>query len=257
MSEQVLFNPEPFNPSVVVKPPTTGFQRPTDRLTVPPVNPDTIWYLAVIKPHMDTHEIIGPVTAFKYLLPKIQDVVSNSPRAIDKLEELMEIEDMWGEREKNLEFERSGFERFIVEGQRGVYTVLKIMREINKKVFEILPAPVYTVISLGPLEQGKKSGKGQYTKPKGFAETTTLHGSWSDRESAVKMARVVMEDLLSEEPYTKSTEVWEKGNGNKGGGMLMAMNGTYMWEVKVIYEDQAIKRAMEEAGRDGKGKVWE
>ena len=28
-----------------------------------------------------------------------------------------------------------------------------------------------------------------------------------------------------------------------------------MWEVKVIYDDQAVKRAMEEAGRVGNGKV--
>ncbi|KAF7449556.1 hypothetical protein A1F99_066050 [Pyrenophora tritici-repentis] len=205
---------------------------------------------------MDAHEIIGPVRAFKYLLPKIQDMVSNSPSAIDKLDELMEVDDMWGARKKNPEFELSGFERFIIEGQRGIYTVLNIMREINKSVFELLPAPVYTVISLGPLEQGKRSGKEQFTKPKGFAQTTTLHGSWPNRESALKIARDVMENLLAEELYTKSAEGWEKGDGNKGGCMLMAMNGTYMWEVKVVYEDQAVKRAIEDASIHDKDKVW-
>ena len=259
MSDQILFDPKPYNPSTIVEPPTSGFQKPTDGFKVPPVLPDTIWYLAIIKPHVDSHEIIGPVKAFKHLLPKIQDTVSNSPRAIDKLELLVEIEDMWGEREKNVEFERSGFERFIVEGQRGVYTVLKAIREVNKEVFDILPAPVYTVVSVGPLQHAgaKKdagTGRDKYSKPKGYAETTELHGSWVDRASAVEVARNVMRGLLDGEAHAKSAETW--GRDGKGGGILIAMNGTAMWEVKVLYEDQAVKRAMEEASRGGGGTVW-
>ena len=255
MSDHVLFNPEPYNSSNIVELSTSGFQKPTDSLDVPPAEPDTIWYLAIIKPHVDSHEIIGPVKSFKRLLPKVHEIASNSPRAIDKLDELVEIEDMWGEREKNWEFERNGFERFIVEGQRGAYTVLKAIRETNKGVFETLPAPVYTVVSVGPLEHGEQGSAkdSKYTKPKGCAETTTVHGSWLDSASAVEAARGVMEDLLVAETHVRRTESWDKDG--KGSGIFMAMSGTLMWEVKVIYDDQAVKRAMEEAGRVGNGKV--
>jgi len=255
MSDYVLFNPEPYSPSTIVELPTLGFQKPTDSLDIPPAEPDTIWYLAIIKPHVDSHEIIGPVKSFKRLLPKIQEIASNSPRAIDKLDELVEIEDMWGEREKNWEFERNGFERFIVEGQRGAYTVLKAIREINKEVFETLPAPVYTVVSKGPLEHGEQASAkdNRYTKPKGCAETTTVHGSWLDSASAVGAARGVMKDLLAGETHVRKTETWEKDG--KGSGILLAMSGTFLWEVKVIYDDQVVKRAMDEAGRVGDGKV--
>jgi hypothetical protein len=53
--------------------------------------------------------------------------------------------------------------------------------------------------------------------------------------------------LLLDEENVKEIGRWEKGS--KGGGVLMAMNATSMWEVKVVYADDPIGRAQEEADR--------
>jgi hypothetical protein len=113
MSDQVWFSQDPEDPLPPFLPtekPAHGYPKPKDQLNVPLVAPDTVFYLAIIKPHMDTYDIHGPVKKFVYLLPKIEEIVSNSPNAIDKLDELKETEDCWGEREKNDEFFISGFE---------------------------------------------------------------------------------------------------------------------------------------------------
>jgi hypothetical protein len=242
-----------------IKPPTV--EKPSDKLDFVDVKPNTIWYLSIIKPHTDSHEIIGPAKAFHHLLYKIEDVVSNSPKAIDKLELLKEKEDfLTGEKEIDEEFLEKGFEVFIVEGQRGSYTILKIHREINKEVFDILPAPVYTVISAGPLKHAtipaKSSSSSSSTslsskftpgKPKGYASTTYLHGSYIDRAAAKEDAEHFMTVLLLDAENVKEIARWEKGS--KGGGILIGMNATTMWEVKVVYMDDPIGRAQEDADR--------
>ena len=53
--------------------------------------------------------------------------------------------------------------------------------------------------------------------------------------------------LLLDEENVNEIGRWEKGS--KGGGVLMAMNATSMWEVKVVYADDPIGRAQEEADR--------
>jgi hypothetical protein len=153
MSKEVFFEGDAeVLPFTTPTSPTATLQKPSDILDVPAAAPSTIWYLSITKPHVDSHDIIGPTKAFRHLLPRIEAIVSNSPTAIDKLAQLKETEDMWGETEPNEHFFNNGFEVFIVEGQRGSYTILKMIREINKEVFDILPAPVYTVLSVGPLE---------------------------------------------------------------------------------------------------------
>jgi hypothetical protein len=263
MSDTVWFSEDPLPPpSPPEKAPAHGYQKPKDILNVPPVAPDTVWYLAVIKPHVDSHEIHGPVKKFGHLLPKIKEIVSNSPNAIDKLDELQETEDVWGEREKNDEFFISGFERLVVEGQRGSFTVLKVMREVDHDIFETLPAPVYTVISSGPLKhaptpskgKGGLSGKFEAEKPNGYALKTVLHKSYVERAAAKEAAQDVMNDLLLGEKNAKVIEKWEKGS--KGGGLFIAMSASAMWEVKVVYEDDALKRAMDDSNRTREGLRW-
>jgi hypothetical protein len=275
MSDEVWFSQDPEDPlppSPNANFPAHGYQKPRDQLNVPPVAPDTVFYLAIIKPHTDTYDIHGPVKKFVHLLPKIEEIVSNSPNAIDKLDELKETEDCWGEREKNDEFFVSGFERLVVEGQRSVFTVLKVIREVDKEVFENLPAPVYTLISSGPLKHapvpvaspsGKGKGKGKSVsltsmfepgKPKGYALSTRLHGSYVERAAAQEAAKDVMADLVGRENGVKISEKWDKGS--KGGGLLMAMSPDAMWEVKVVYEDEALKRAMDDSDLTGEGLRW-
>ncbi|CAN9248581.1 unnamed protein product [Alternaria alternata] len=219
MSKEVFFEGDaevlPFTTPTT---PTATLQKPSDILDVPAAAPNTIWYLSITKPHVDSHDIVGPTKAFRHLLPRIEAIVSNSPTAIDKLVQLKETENMWGETEPNEHFFNDGFEVFIVEGQRGSYTVLKMIREINKEVFDILPAPVYT-----------------------------LHGSFIERAAARETAKYIMTVLLLDEENVKEIGRWEKGS--KGGGVLMAMNATSMWEVKVVYADDPIGRAQEEADR--------
>ncbi|RII20018.1 hypothetical protein CUC08_Gglean001417 [Alternaria sp. MG1] len=135
MSKEVFFEGDaevlPFTTPTT---PTATLQKPSDVLDVPAAAPSTIWYLSITKPHVDSHDIIGPTKAFRHLLPRIEAIVSNSPTAIDKLAQLKETEDMWGETEPNEHFFNNGFEVFIVEGQRGSYTILKMIREINKSL---------------------------------------------------------------------------------------------------------------------------
>jgi hypothetical protein len=261
MSDMVWFSEDPLPlPSSLSKPPAHGYAKPKDLLNVPPVAPYTLWYLAIIKPHTDSHETHGPVKKFAHLLPKIEEIVSNSPNAIDKLDELKEMEDVWGEREKNEEFFRSGFERFVVEGQRASFTVLEVIREVNRDVFENLPAPVYTVISSGPLEhakvpkKGSKSGKFEARMPHGYARETRLLASYVEREAAHEKARDVLTDLVMKDKQAKCTEKWDKGS--KGGGLLMAMSPRAIWEVKVVYEDDALKRAMDDSVMSGEKLGW-
>jgi hypothetical protein len=263
MAEQIYFGDDPFPSYIAPKPSPATFTKPSDNFTVPPVTPNTVFYLAIIKPHIDSHEIIGPAKEFKHLLPKIQDIVSNSPRAIDKLDELQHIEDIWGEREKNTVFEQDGFDCFICEGQRGVYTVLKIIREVDAQVYENLPAPVYTIVTCGPLKHAPLPPRHRTTAPKavelkpapkGYAATTRVVGSFVERNLAQEAAREAMTDLVLNERNVNTTENWTKGG--KGAGVLIAMNPEFMWEVKVVYEDEVHRRAMEGLERESVGAKW-
>ncbi|KAI4954024.1 hypothetical protein J4E91_001733 [Alternaria rosae] len=270
MSKDIYFEGDaetlPFSTTTPI--PTPKVEKPVDELDFIDVKPNTIWYLSIIRPHIDSHEIIGPAKAFRHLLPQIEDVVSNSPNAIDKLalikekpnnDFLFEEDDEDEEKEVDEEFLERGFSTFIVEGQRGSYTILKIHREINKDVFDILPAPVYTIISVGPLAHAERpsatslSSKFTASKPKGYAVTTKLHASYVDRAAAKEDAQHIFTVLLLDTENVKQTKRWEKGS--KGGGILIGMNASSMWEVKVVYVDDPIGRAQEDADREHDGIV--
>ena len=148
---------------------------------------------------------------------------------------------MWGEKEANLEFAERGFGTFVVEGQRGIYTVLKILREENRAVREELPAPVYVVTAHGPL-----------VNDVGYVATTRLVGAFVGQQDAKRAALGAMEGLVEGKKVSKRSEYW--GKESKGGGMLMAMGAARRWEVRIAYEDQVHKRAKEEVEREG-GKV--
>ncbi|KAF1846939.1 uncharacterized protein K460DRAFT_352135 [Cucurbitaria berberidis CBS 394.84] len=257
MGERIHFEELALSPTGKVNAgPLTTYLKPKDAFTPPPCTPDTIFYLATIAPHTDSYLLQGPVKKFAHLLPQIQDIVSNSPSAIDKLASLQEMEeDIWGEVEKNAQFEQDGFERFVVEGQRGVYTVLEVLRERNEEVKNVLPAAIYTVIAAGPL-----TTPSSYTSaavagtPSGYAAMTRLVGSFVDRGAAQTAARHIMLQLVDGVAGVTRTETW--GAGGKGGGLLMAMCPGKMWEVKVVYEDQALRRAREGLDMEGEKVGW-
>ncbi|KAI8932113.1 hypothetical protein NX059_010998 [Plenodomus lindquistii] len=237
------------------------YSKPDDSLHPPAPFPHSIFYLSTIRPHTDSHTITGPVRSFAHLLPEIMRIISNSPPAIDKLEALRETKDAWGDTfEVNETFDTNGFSIFVVEGQRGIYTVLQVHQRVDEAVFEHLPAPVYTVIASGPLahtaravalaSDRRSAGKNVMGKPLGYAATSRLVGSYIERDEAKSVAQGAMQEFLEGQVGVRVTENWDKGG--RGTGMLMAM-GTRgeMWEVKVVYEDQALKRARE--GMDEKG----
>ncbi|KAF1837738.1 hypothetical protein BDW02DRAFT_565664 [Decorospora gaudefroyi] len=278
MFDRVYFPSDPLPTPYSTISTFNGYSKPLDILNVPPVEPDTIFYLSIIKPHTDSHEIHGPVKAFTHLLPKIEEIVSNSPPAIDKLDALKSIQNLWdGKREKDEEFFRDGFERFVVEGQRGRFVVLEVRREVDAEVFAALPAPVYTIVAIGPLmnpecaprknyrassssssETASKGGRGMAAqapaKLVGYARLTTIHGCCIERVAAQQMAKRIMAELLHDQKNVLRIETW--GQGGKGGGALMAMNASATWEVRVLYEDDALKRAMEEGHREGGAMKW-
>ncbi|KAF1944750.1 hypothetical protein EJ02DRAFT_463841 [Clathrospora elynae] len=177
------------------------------------------------------------------LIPKIQTVVSNSPSAIDKLEDLTNTEDLWGAREKNESFEKGGFECFVVEGQRGKYTVLKTIREVDHDAFDNLPALVYTVISTVRQSQ---SGTRQ--------QLAWWEALWTALLHRTPLERNTINHLVANEKKVVVTENWVAGG--KEGGVLMAINAGLWWEVKVEYEDKALNRAMEAAERGEERMRW-
>ncbi|CAO2655181.1 Nn.00g102450.m01.CDS01 [Neocucurbitaria sp. VM-36] len=224
--------------------------KPLDDFTTStvPIPPGTTFYLSVIKPHADTSALHGPVRHFSHLLPHIESVVSNSPSAIDKLAALKELEDAWGDVRPNHHFYEHGFRVMVVEGQRSVFTVLNVERREEGEVWGVLPGAVYTVVKAGPLSLSTSEDG-----PKGYAATMRLVGSFVERKDARGAAKRAMDELVSGmEEAVHVTETWEKEG--RGGGMLMAMGGEEMCEVKVLYEDQALRRAKEGLDREG-GKV--
>ena len=242
------------------------YKKPNDSLHPPAPAPHTTFYLATIRPHTDTHTIVGPVRHFSHLLGQIMAVVSNSPATIDKLEALRETKDAWGETlEVNEAFESHGFDTLVVPGQRGIYTVLKMERRVDEEVYEQLPAPVYTVIAAGPLGQsasslalasdGKSVRKTGIGRPQGYAATTRLLGSFVERSEAMRAAQGAMQALTQDQGDVTVTENWDARG--TGAGVLMAM-GTAgsMWEVRVVYEDQVLRRAREGLDLEGAQAGW-
>lgn len=232
------------------------YTKPLDDFRPPAFTPTSVLYLAVITPHTDRYETHGPVANFSHLLPVINDLASDSPSALDKLEALQySTPDVWGERRLNPSFAEHGFTTFVVEGQRGTYTVLEVLRELNPKVAEVLPAPVYTVTRHGPLVH-TFSGVGKTTKldaAKGVAATSTLVGSFVERGDAMVAAKGAMDGLVRGEGMVSRIEDWEKGDG---GGVLLAMGVGKRWEVRVQYEDEALRSARKGADAEGAGVGW-
>jgi hypothetical protein len=255
MDNDIFFydpSPLPSNPN----PNPLKYTKPADDFRPLQTSTSSVLYLAVTTLHTDSYEIHGPVASFDQLLAKIEEIASDSPSALDKLEALQyTAPDVWGEREKNPNFERDGFTTFVVEGQRGTYTVLDILREQNPGVREVLPAPVFTVTRHGPLIY-TFSGVGLKTKlgvAKGVAATSMLVGSFVERKDAMTAAKVTMDMLVAGEVKVSRTEDWGKDGG---GGVLLAMGNGKRWEVRVKYEDEALKRAREGADAEGAGVGW-
>lgn len=265
MAEEVFFEESlGSSTSPMVSPPV--YKKPDDSLYPPAPAPHTTFYLSTIRPHTDTYTIVGPVTHFSHLLGEVMAIVSNSPAAIDKMEALRETKDAWGDTyEVNEAFETNGFDTLVVAGQRGIYTVLKIERRVDERVYEHLPAPVYTVISAGPLRQpglsvalasGRKyAAEMGVEKPQGYAATTRLLGSFVERSEAMRAAQGAMQALLQGQSGVRTTENWD--TRGKGTGVLMAMDTAgSMWEVRVVYEDQALRRAREGLDLEGAQTGW-
>ncbi|KAJ4372690.1 hypothetical protein N0V86_008054 [Didymella sp. IMI 355093] len=196
MDNNDVFFDEPFPPPNKGQP--YKYTKPADNFR--PLVPSTtsILYLAVITPHTDKYSIHGPAPSFSHLLPKISKLCSDSPSALDKLEALQYTDpDVWDELHPKPAFSSTGFTTFVIDGQRGTYTVLEILREENSKVRELFPAPVYTVTRHGPLVH-TYTGVGMKTKldiAKGVAATSTLVGSYVDRKDAQLAARMTMDQF--------------------------------------------------------------
>ena len=249
-----FYDPSPLQST----PKPSRYTKPADDFRPLAATPSSVFYLAIITPHTDTYTIHGPVSAFSQLLPKIEELASDSPSALDKLEALQySAPDVWGESVKNEAFEREGFTTFVIEGQRGTYTVLEVLREQNKKVRDVLPAPVYTVTRHGPLVHtfSGVGAKARLDVAKGVAATSALVGSYVERKDAMTAAKITMDMLLAGEDEEKVSRIedWEKKGG---GGVLLAMGNQKRWEVRVQYDDEALRRAREGAEAEGAGVGW-
>ncbi|KAF1922838.1 uncharacterized protein M421DRAFT_104806 [Didymella exigua CBS 183.55] len=253
MDNNDIFFDDPSPPSGRGQP--YKYTKPADDFRPLPPSSTAVLYLAIITPHTDKYEIHGPAPSFSHLLPKIAELCSDSPPALDKLEDLQyTAADVWDERVAKPHFAEQGFTTFVVEGQRGTYTVLEVLREENGRVRDVLPAPVYTVTRHGPLVH-TYTGVGMKMKldvAKGMAATSTLVGSYVERKDAQLAARMTMELLVGEEKVS-AIEDWAAGGG---GGVLLAMGVGRRWEVRVQYEDEALRRARKGADAEGAGVGW-
>ncbi|KAF9700290.1 hypothetical protein EKO04_001922 [Ascochyta lentis] len=252
-NNDIFFN-DPSPTPIDAQPPK--YTKPTDDFRPLPSSDSDVFYLAITTPHTDTYTIHGPVPTFSHLLSLIEDITSNSPSAIDKLESLAYTDaDVWGEQTADTAFEKNGFRTFVVEGQRGTYTVLHILSASNSAVRNALPAPVYTVTRHGPLVypvSGVRAGT-KMGVARGFAATSALVGSFVDGEDARRAARGAMERLVVGEGEVSRIEEWGAG---EGGGVLLAMGVEKRWEVRVQYEDEALRKAREGADAEGAGVGW-
>lgn len=256
MGNDDLFFDDPSPPPAKGQP--YKYIKPTDNFRPLIPSATQVLYLAVITPHTDKYEIHGPAPCFSHLLPKISSLCSDSPSALDKLESLQySAPDVWGETAPNPAFEKEGFTTFVIDGQRGTYTVLEILREANTRVRDVLPAPVYTVTRHGPLvhKYSGVGGKAKLQKAEGVAATSTLVGSFVKKKDAQRAARMTM-DLLVGEEKVSSIEDWGKDGKDGSGGVLIAMGFGKRWEVRVQYDDEALRRARESADAEGADVGW-
>ncbi|KAF2646081.1 hypothetical protein P280DRAFT_544502 [Massarina eburnea CBS 473.64] len=135
-----------------------------DDFTRPPLIPNTIFYLTITTPSTDSWQYHGPVPSFAHLIPFIESAIkdSGSASADKKWHDLLTADtdheddfeqNEWGNwllKAPGPTILETGIERLIIpekgfEVEEGVKTVLEVVREVNGEVWEVLPAPVYTV----------------------------------------------------------------------------------------------------------------
>lgn len=236
MSDLLFFTPE--DPTAPLKPHTPAFPASIPNTNLPledfniPSNetPYTTYYLIVTTLHTDIWAIHGPVRAFKDLIPYTTDAVSSSPNAIEKLEVLRA--------NPHFEFDKLGFNTFVVELERGTYSILKVLRDVNKPVHDLLPLPVYVVTSHGPLihDIGSIRRRVLSGKRQGMAKHSQLIGSFVDIKEAEEAARRAMEGLVKDEKGIMRTEC-QKG-GDRRGHCLLAISARSTWEIRIRFEGE-------------------
>jgi hypothetical protein len=237
------------------------YTKPQDNFSPLPVSASTVFYLAVTAPHTDTYVVHGPAPSFADLIPTITHIASDSPRGLEKLEKISVIDDAYRERD-NPAFIANGFHKIILDGQRGVYTVLEVIAVDNAEVKALLPAPVYTVISHGPLTNTEslansfsdEGGKSKVVAGHGRAATSALVGSFAERNAALEAAKTVMDELVEGVDGVARSEVLDEGAA--GGGVLMAAKPGVTWEVRVRYRKEVLEGALDRAEAEGKEVEW-
>lgn len=207
---------------------------PADDFDVPAQDPKhTIYYLTIATPHTDTFVVRGPEPSFKILIPSVLSAASNSPTTCQKLETLR--------KDKAFRFDELGFSIFVIELERGAYSILTIVREVNEKVHDVLPCPVYVVTTHGPLEHDM----GGYIRtvasgrPRGMASLSRLVGSWVDVRDARAAAKTAMDELVRGQTGVMRIEKHEAGGKKRH--VFLAMSARYVWEVRVAYEEEALE----------------
>ncbi|KAH7139089.1 hypothetical protein B0J11DRAFT_35236 [Dendryphion nanum] len=221
---------------------------PPDNYNVPATNPPatnppaTIFYLTSKTPHIDSFSFYGPTSTFAALLPQIHSLTTSSPHAIRKLHLLRSS--------PTLHFDTLGFTDLIIKRERGSYTHLHIIREVNPPVFYLLPGPVYTVSAHGPLrhDMGTALRTVMGGRPGGWAENSRVVGSFVDVEPAKERAREVLGEMLEGELGVMVSEADEKGG--KGRWVFWGMDATRLWEVRIRYEggEEGMFWRMQEGG---------
>ena len=129
---------------------------------------------------------------------------SSSPPGLDKIENLAGVDGEWENRVENVAFTNNGFHTMVLEGQRGVYTVLEVVTVENAEVKALLPAPVYTVTRHGPLVNTfplvnsflGEGGKPNVGAAKGRAAASALVGCSAEKNDALEAARSAMDRLV-------------------------------------------------------------
>ncbi|KAL1606183.1 rRNA-processing protein EBP2 [Paraconiothyrium brasiliense] len=181
---------------------------PDDDLTPPAAPADTIFYLTISTPHTDAFEWHGPYATFAQIPPI---VCAHAPSTDKKLEKVG----------------KHGFTKIVVveNEQQGKFTVFESVTKINQDVRSMLPNPVFTVTSAGPILHkicsftGKleaEGAKGWSTK----ALSSRIVGTYIDRKEARRAADQTMRDLLASEddppqPMSSFPAM------NAGGGLIM------------------------------------
>ncbi|KAF2997119.1 hypothetical protein E8E13_004392 [Curvularia kusanoi] len=255
MDTNAIFFSDPSPTSTSTQP--LAYLKPRDDYHPVPHSTSSIFYLAVTTPHTDTYMLHGPVRSFSALLPTITALASDSPSALDKLENLSySAPDVWGNRTTRASFLTHGFRTLIVDGERGTYTVLQVLTEENAGVKDVLPAPVYTVTRHGPLVYAYDGlgAKARLGAARGVAASSELVGCFAERKEAVSAARKAMDGMVEGE--RKVNRIENLGKHGEDGGMLLALGNGVRWEVRVKYDSEVLKIARESAEKEGAGLAW-